>query len=261
MTICSICVLATPSKFNESRLGTNMCPRAIHRNRDGWMEQGSNSHLREVQTPFHACCNCHSRKSIRSNRQYLLCDLRSIYIEEFARHRQFLVLTSWVNISKRNLKVTRNKADGADIGGFGVEIDADSEYRDDISGHEEDSESSSDKDDGVPSEVFDNNLFRDEEQHDWEGPSNKRVEKRKARATITVFDTQSCTRLFRLRRPIKCRLFASPPVFHPTKSLVVWPLADGDVLFLDYLAKTYFTRRLQPSTPHSKSDKSWSNRC
>lgn len=306
--------------------------------------------------------------------QYLLCDLRSIYIEEFARHRQFLVLTSRVNISKGDLKVTRNKVDGAsdededtgadedprvegdeldedsededssiviasdsegdgldenpddedssietasdsedesesgsesgdsgnestsegstdssanfeseddilppwadhfgntdtescrslDISGFGVENDADLEDRDDISDHEEDLESSSDEDDAIPSEVFDNNLFREEEQHDWEGLSSKRAEKRKARATITVFDTQSCTRLFRLRRPIKCRLFASPPVFHPTKSLVVWPLADGDVLFLDYLAKTYFIRRLQPSTPHSKSDQSWSNRC
>lgn len=295
--------------------------------------------------------------------QYLLCDLRSIYIEEFARHRQFLVLTSRVNISKGNLKRTRNKADGAgdknedldtgadedplaegdeldegsededssiviasdsdgdpededcsietasdsedesesgiesgdsgnesasegstdsyanseleddilppwadhfggkdtdtescrssDISGFGVENDADSEDRDGISDHEEDSESSSDEDDGVPSEVFDRKLFRDEEQHDWEGLSSKCAEKRKARAIFTVFDTQSCTRLFRLRRPIKCRLFASPPVFHPTKSLVVWPLADGDVLFLDYLAKTYFIRRLQPSTPHT----------
>ncbi|KAG1838023.1 hypothetical protein DFJ58DRAFT_134374 [Suillus subalutaceus] len=322
--------------------------------------------------------------------QYFLCDPRSIYIEEFARHRQFLVLTSRANISKGDLKVTRNKADGAgdeddnldtgtdedsrvggdeldadsededssiviasdsegdeldedpededssiviasdsegdeldedpededssietasdsenefdggtesedsgnestsegstdtsanfeleddilppwathfgsedmdtdnescrsfDISGFGVDIDA--EDRDDISDQEEDLESSSDEDDAIPSEVFDNNLFRDEEQYDWEGLSSKRAEKRKARATITVFDTQSCSRLFRLRRPIKCRLFASPPVFHPTKSLVVWPLADGDVLFVDYLAKTYFTRRLQPSTPHT----------
>ncbi|KAG1822542.1 uncharacterized protein BJ212DRAFT_1476967 [Suillus subaureus] len=322
--------------------------------------------------------------------QYFLCDLRSIYIEEFACHRQFLVLTSRAKISKGDLKVTRNRADEAgdedddldtgadedprvegdeldedsegedssiviatdsegdelgedpededssiliasdsegdeldedpededssietasdsedeseggtesedsgnestsegstdssanfeleddilppwanhfgsedtdtdnescpsfDISGFGVDIDT--EDCDDISDHEEDLESSSDEDDAIPSEVFDNNLFCDEEQHDWEGLSRKHAEKRKARETITVFDTQSCTRLFYLRRPIKCRLFASPPVFHPTKSLVVWPLADGDVLFVDYLAKTYFTRRLQPSTPHT----------
>jgi hypothetical protein len=306
--------------------------------------------------------------------QYFLCNLRTIYIEEFARHRQFLVLSSRVKISKGDLKVTQSTTDRTgdedndldtgvdeDLQVEGDELDEDSEDEDssivivsdsegdeldedpedededslietasdsedefecgtesedsgnesssegstnssfeleddilppwanhfggedtdsdgencrpfDTSGfdveiddedceddHEEDLESSSDEDDAIPSEVFDDNLFCNEEQHDWEGLSSKRTEKRKARATITVFDTQSCTRLFRLRRPIKCRLFASPPVFHPTKSLVVWPLADGDVLFVNYLAKTYFTRRLQPSTPHSKSDKSRNN--
>ncbi|KAG1749235.1 hypothetical protein EDB19DRAFT_1942102 [Suillus lakei] len=284
---------------------------------------------------------------------HYLCDLSSMYIEEFACHRQFLVLTSRTNISKGDLKVPRNEEDregdedenledpqvegdeldedpededssiaiasdsegdeldedsededssietasdsedsgnestsegstsssvdfeleddilppwanhfgnedtdtdnescrSFDIGGFGVEIDA--EDRDDISDSMEDLGSSSDEDNAIPSEVFDDNLFRDEEQHDWEGLSSKHAKKRKARATITVFDTQSCTRLFRLRQPIKCRLFASPPVFHPTKSLVVWPLADGDVLFVDYLAKSYFNRRLQPSTPNT----------
>lgn len=281
--------------------------------------------------------------------QHFLCDLRSIYVEEFAYHRQFLVLTSRAKISKRDLKVTWHKADRAgdetddldtgadedprvegdeldensedddssiaiasDSEGDGLDEDpedednsietasdsedsgdesisegstdssANSELEDDIlppwanhfggedtdtdnegcrsfdiedcndiSDHEEDSESSSDEDDAIPSEVFDDNLFRNEEQHDWGGLSNKHAGRRKARATIIVFDTQSSTRLFRLRQPIKCRLFASPPVFHPTKFLVVWPLADGDVLFVDYLAKTHFTWRLQPSTPYT----------
>ncbi|KAG1898125.1 uncharacterized protein F5891DRAFT_1148495 [Suillus fuscotomentosus] len=268
--------------------------------------------------------------------RYFLCDLRSIYIEEFARRRQFLVLTFRTKISKGDLKMTQIKADGAgdeedaldtsadedswvdgdeldedlededssietasvsedefecgtesedssnestsegstdcsanfgfeddilplwanhfgnedtdtdnesyhsfDISGFGVEINAHSKGCDDIS-----ERSSYD-------EVFDNGLFRHEERHDWEGPSSERTEKQKPQATITVFDTQLRTRLFCLRQPIKCRLFASPPVFHPTKSLIVWPLGDGDILFVDYLAKTQFTRRLQPSTPHT----------
>ncbi|KAG2096525.1 uncharacterized protein F5147DRAFT_716462 [Suillus discolor] len=272
--------------------------------------------------------------------QYFLCDLRSIYFEEFARRRQFLVLTSRTKISKGDLRVTQIKADGAgdedddldtsadedswveededfkdgdssietasdsedefergtesenssnestsegntncsanfgfeddilplwanhfgnedtdtdtdnesyhsfDISGFGVEINAHSKDCDDISEHEKDLESSYD-------EVFDDHFFRHEGRHDWEGPWSERAEKQKAQATITVFDTRSCTRLFRLRQPIKCRLFASPPVFHPTKSLIVWPLGDGNILFVYYLAKTHFTRRLQPSTPHT----------
>ncbi|KAG1898128.1 uncharacterized protein F5891DRAFT_982041 [Suillus fuscotomentosus] len=212
--------------------------------------------------------------------QHFLCDLRSIYVEEFAYHRQFLVLTSRAKISKRDLKVTWHKADGADSEGDGLDEDledeadsietasdsedsgdesisegstdssANSELEDDIlppwanhfgdedtdtdnescrsfdiedcndiSDHEEDLESSSDEEDAIPSEVFDDNLFRSEEQHDWEGLSNKRAGRRKARATITF--------------------------------LVVWPLADGNVLFVDYLAKTHFTRRLQPSTPYT----------
>lgn len=47
-------------------------------------------------------------------------------------------------------------------------------------------------------------------------------------------------------------LYASPPIIHPSKSLVVWPLSVGDVLFADFQANTYFIRKLGPSATHSK---------
>ncbi|KAJ7508570.1 hypothetical protein B0H11DRAFT_1965696 [Mycena galericulata] len=44
--------------------------------------------------------------------------------------------------------------------------------------------------------------------------------------------------------------------FHFTKSLpfllVVWPLGAGDILFADFLNKTYFVRKLRPSTLHTR---------
>ncbi|KAL4782575.1 hypothetical protein BJX76DRAFT_358837 [Aspergillus varians] len=43
---------------------------------------------------------------------------------------------------------------------------------------------------------------------------------------------------------VKGDLFDSPPVFHPTKPLLVWPLGDGDILFATHQANTYFTRQL-----------------
>jgi hypothetical protein len=39
-------------------------------------------------------------------------------------------------------------------------------------------------------------------------------------------------------------IFDSPPVFHPTKPLIVWPLGDAEILFADYKANTFFTRLL-----------------
>jgi hypothetical protein len=73
-------------------------------------------------------------------------------------------------------------------------------------------------------------------------------------ASITIFDRSSNDtpmRVFHLVKPLPFPLYDSPPVIHPFKSLVVWPLSAGDVLFADFLAKTYFVRKLRPSTLHS----------
>ncbi|QKX57422.1 uncharacterized protein TRUGW13939_04534 [Talaromyces rugulosus] len=50
---------------------------------------------------------------------------------------------------------------------------------------------------------------------------------------------------------IKGALFDSPPEFHPSKPLLVWPLGDGEILFANYERKTYFTRELCRS--HARS--------
>ncbi|OBR07672.1 Zinc finger protein [Colletotrichum higginsianum IMI 349063] len=40
-------------------------------------------------------------------------------------------------------------------------------------------------------------------------------------------------------------LYDSPPVFHPTEKLAVWPLGNEEVLFADFGRNKYFVRRLQ----------------
>lgn len=56
---------------------------------------------------------------------------------------------------------------------------------------------------------------------------------------------QSPQRVFRFIHSSPSSLFASPPVFHNSKPLLVWPLGDGDILFADYENNTYFTRRMR----------------
>ncbi|KAF8998717.1 hypothetical protein BDQ17DRAFT_1328707 [Cyathus striatus] len=94
-----------------------------------------------------------------------------------------------------------------------------------------------------------------EGKYDWEQlpkyMSDKDAQSRTSRASIMVFDIRFAgepSLLFEKRLPLKCKLYGSPPVIHPKKSLLVWPLADGDVIFIDFERRTYFTRRLRPST-------------
>jgi hypothetical protein len=72
---------------------------------------------------------------------------------------------------------------------------------------------------------------------------------------LTVLDASARdapTVLFRHRHPLVFMLYASPPVVHPSKPLVVWPLGAGDVLFADIAAKSYFVRKLRLSTTRSE---------
>ncbi|KAK0504200.1 hypothetical protein EDD18DRAFT_1132392 [Armillaria luteobubalina] len=72
-------------------------------------------------------------------------------------------------------------------------------------------------------------------------------------ASITVVDTRllATTKVFHFSQRVRHVLYDSPPVIHPTSSLLVWPLGCGDVLFADFLNNTYFSRRLRPSTAHT----------
>ena len=60
------------------------------------------------------------------------------------------------------------------------------------------------------------------------------------------------TQIFTFTHQLPIMLYDSPPSIHPTKSLVVWPLCGGDVLFADYEAKSYFIRRARTTTRKSE---------
>ncbi|KAF7302928.1 hypothetical protein MKEN_01255200 [Mycena kentingensis (nom. inval.)] len=72
--------------------------------------------------------------------------------------------------------------------------------------------------------------------------------------TIDVFsrNDKEPTRLFHFTRPTPFRLFSSPPIIHPTKNLIVFPLSAGDVLFADFSSRTYFIRKLRSSTQYTR---------
>lgn len=66
------------------------------------------------------------------------------------------------------------------------------------------------------------------------------------RISVRIFDTEKEQQkpIFHFSQYVDRSLFSSPPVFHPSKSLMVWPLGAGEVLFANYHSNTYFTRVL-----------------
>lgn len=66
------------------------------------------------------------------------------------------------------------------------------------------------------------------------------------RTSIRVYDATrpESVPVFHYNGFVKGALFDSPPAFHPTKPLLVWPLGDGEILFANHQANTYFTRQL-----------------
>ena len=66
------------------------------------------------------------------------------------------------------------------------------------------------------------------------------------RISVRIFDTvnQQQKPIFHFSQYVDRRLFSSPPVFHPSKPLMVWPLGAGEILFANYQDNTYFTRML-----------------
>ncbi|KAI8262677.1 hypothetical protein K4K58_000478 [Colletotrichum sp. SAR11_239] len=86
-------------------------------------------------------------------------------------------------------------------------------------------------------------------------PSRVRDPKDRITASIAVYDMTSgdAVRLLHYDHdtPVTCMLYHSPPVLHPKKALVVWPLGGGEVLFADFEEKTYFIRAIMPTTRDS----------
>ena len=73
-------------------------------------------------------------------------------------------------------------------------------------------------------------------------------------ANVTVYNIGSgqAVRLFHHEHDVSAMLYHSPPVLHPHKNLLVWPLGGGEVLFAEYEQKTYFTRATMPTTRDSE---------
>ena len=66
------------------------------------------------------------------------------------------------------------------------------------------------------------------------------------RISVRIYDTMSKQQkpIFHFSQYVERNLFSSPPAFHPSKPLLVWPLGAGEVLFANYIGNTYFTRLL-----------------
>lgn len=152
---------------------------------------------------------------------------------------------------------------------------------DDGSSNSNDEQSADSTDDDeeptVPRGAFAYGGMMDEDEDEWNGGSGvysddeeavgrnlgifvplrskaKGREARRNRATIVILDVaaQEDYKMFQLTRQLQCNLYGSPPIIHPTAPLVVWPLSAGDVLFVDFVAESYFIRKLRPTTSFSK---------
>jgi len=99
-------------------------------------------------------------------------------------------------------------------------------------------------------------LSDEDEWHEYRTKRKGKPVPSRQLASLNVFDVQSAVpkQVFHFSRTLPFILYDSPPVFHPSQSLVVWPLGSGYVLFADFLTKTFFTRKLRPSTLHSGSN-------
>lgn len=86
-------------------------------------------------------------------------------------------------------------------------------------------------------------------------PGHLRDPKDRITAIVAVHNIGSgqAVRMFHYEHDIPAMLYHSPPVLHPHKALLAWPLGGGEVLFADYDEKTYFIRATMPTTRDSES--------
>ncbi|KAL5043901.1 hypothetical protein BDW71DRAFT_209886 [Aspergillus fruticulosus] len=73
-------------------------------------------------------------------------------------------------------------------------------------------------------------------------------------ACLRVFSISETglTCIFQLSRPIDLLLYDSPPILHPFKPLIIWPMSPGNVLFAKFENKTWFKRKLRPTTTFTR---------
>ncbi|KAI8214734.1 hypothetical protein K4K53_011859 [Colletotrichum sp. SAR 10_77] len=87
-------------------------------------------------------------------------------------------------------------------------------------------------------------------------PGRVRDPKDHITATIAVYNMTSgnAVRVFHYDHNALATsmIYHSPPVVHPKKALVVWPLGRGEILFADFEEKTYFIRAIMPTTRDSE---------
>lgn len=78
------------------------------------------------------------------------------------------------------------------------------------------------------------------------------------KCSIGVFSLKSNppSRLFHYEQHVPVMLYDSPPAIHPTRPLVVWPIACGDILFANYEENRYFIRQSRATSIFSKMDPS-----
>ncbi len=160
---------------------------------------------------------------------------------------------------KSDSEYTRSSVRSEDEDGLGDEdgdedgaVDASEDAREDD--HGSDGYANSDSDDGVDPSVFACSQMR---VYGDQGVARRRRRGAKPplssegqRAIVQVFGRGG--RLFRCRTRITDPLSDSPPVFHPHKPLLVWPLGGRTVLFADYEDNTYFEREVGRSSTTGK---------
>ena len=104
---------------------------------------------------------------------------------------------------------------------------------------EEDEEDEEDNDEEESNESSDQEDASDDDSSDEEEDKPEDT-LHPTRASIAIFD--STGRIFHYSKKVVAPMFESPPILHPTKPLVVWPLGESEVFFGDYIGKTFYTR-------------------
>ena len=98
----------------------------------------------------------------------------------------------------------------------------------------------------------DNGSMASEEEYIYRAYGRSRAKRYRLngqQGLLMVYDLNQShpVQLFTFSHLLTTVLEDSPPVIHPTKPLVVWPLSNGDILFADYRANSYFIRKFKPS--------------
>ncbi|KAL8709240.1 MAG: hypothetical protein Q9220_005983 [cf. Caloplaca sp. 1 TL-2023] len=145
------------------------------------------------------------------------------------------------------------KGAGSDRSDSEEDSDRSSSSNSDTSSYESDTDDD-DSDSDSDSNSIDSEAAQDRlERIIWGKQRISKSASRLQRGSICVYhlEESQATPMFRFSIDLSHVLFESPPVLHPSASLLVWPLHQGEILFADFLHKTYFTRTLRPSKPHS----------